>query len=157
MNITIATEAEERVCETEHETEGGEEYVINWRYTVKPIRGTPLNQLMTKHGVTWSMLDTGGDSGPVQMFFRGLASESLGTILAVQRDGTDPVTINGKPATDPTLRDIILEAFMFFGVWVGRQALELGRRLQEEQGNLPCAPATPPSTPTESAASGAAI
>lgn len=146
MDITIATEAVERECTTGHKTDG-EEYTLRWRYQVRPLRGSPVNRIMSEHGITWRDLQDKPDSGGAQLCMHSLAEAGLVGIVAAYRGG-EALTVNGLPVSTPGLRELVLEAFPMLTAHVATSALELGAKLEAERGNLPSAPDSQPSIPT---------
>jgi hypothetical protein len=118
MEITIPDEPQER----SHEDDRG----ILWRYMVKPV----LADEMCKH-----LEDVGQQRAAIKC-----ALDNVTEILEATYNG-EPVGINGKAATDPSVLPLLLRANLKLCIAATDQAWEMGRGVMGERGNSESEPA----------------
>lgn len=156
MDFTVGTKP--KACDAETLVEvDGREVSIKWRYTVLPARGEKLGKAIVGLGITSLIEVQRNPASPEAVAYIKAAARGFLAEVVSAESSEGPVTLNGKPATDPTVRGLVLDVFSAFANHAGNDALEYGQKLDGERGNSPTAPASPANTVSQSGTSVAVI
>lgn len=119
LEITIPTEAR-RFQWTQERTkaDGSPATPISWEASIAPADAT-------------LQVRTGNESAST--YYIVLAKRCVKAITLADCGG--PVAINGKPATDASMLDVVLSNFVGLSIACGREAERLGQLVEVERGN----------------------
>ena len=120
LEITIPTEPKAFVWLQPRTSEDGTPAnPITWEVTVRPADGVMRSTMLNERRGSYYM---------------ALALECVDAITRAEYNG-GPVKVNGKMATDPAMRDMVLRNFVGFSSACGREAARLGELVEVERGN----------------------
>lgn len=97
------------------------------------------HQFTDKSGIQWTMRvkpliarDLGRIKDPQDI---GIAADYCVAIIGATAPDGGPVTCNGKPVTDPSLKALLLGSSVELSLAVMDKALSLGQQVVHERGN----------------------
>ena len=126
MEFTIATEAQERSFT---DSRG-----IVWRFLVRPAFGDELTRAARTVGLK-TMADLDPLSPDALEVDHRIVVSCLDHFVSVTAPDGSEVSVNGKPATDPDVKLLILRAHFALALAIATEAAALGSMVGVERGN----------------------
>ena len=110
---------------------------VTWKFRVRPVMGATIFEMAGQLGIPETDLATLVSN---YRLGRQACNEGGAIIVGAENGSDEPVTVNGKPPTDPSCWPALFDWHIKLAQEIGSVAMAAGARVDGERGNSPSVP-----------------